>query len=107
MTKSSAVLLRLEKGELVNYNGQEYVVLKVIDLNKVLARSMISKNTDVLEIRHLTPWVVKQDDTPAKPDIDLTEILEEEWRFARERLKCRCRFKTDHLCRLNFDQALL
>ncbi|OIQ84241.1 hypothetical protein GALL_339320 [mine drainage metagenome] len=21
--------------------------------------------------------------------------------------KCRCRFKTDHLCRLNFDQALL
>lgn len=87
MTKSSSMLLRLEKGELVNYNGQEYVILKAIDLTKVLAKSMISKDTEVLEIRHLSPWVVKQDDKPKKPLTELTDIPEEDWQFARERLK--------------------
>ena len=87
MTKSSSTLLRFEKGELLNYNGQEYVFLKPIDMFKVLAKNMISKNTEVLEIRHLTPWVVKQDDSLKKQDIELTDIPEEEWQFARERLK--------------------
>lgn len=87
MTKSSSPLLRLEKGELVNYNGQEFVILKAVDLSKVLARSIVGKNTEVLEIRHLTPWVVKKDDKAEKPLGELTDIPEEEWAFARERLK--------------------
>jgi putative transposase len=87
MTKASPTLLRFEKGELLNYNGQEYVLLKPIDLTKVLAKNMISKTTEVLEIRYLTPWVVKKDDKPQKQEIDLVDIPEEEWQFARERLK--------------------
>lgn len=87
MAKSSSVLFQIEKGELVNYNGQEYVVLKVIDLTKVLAQNIVNKNTEVLDIRHLTPWVVKQDAKTDKQDIDLTGIPEEEWQFARARLK--------------------
>lgn len=87
MAKSSSALFQIENGELVNYNGQEYVILKAIDLNKVLAQSIASKNTEVLEIQHLTPWVVKQEEKSDKQDIDLTGIPEEEWQFARERLK--------------------
>jgi putative transposase len=87
MTKSSPALLRLEKGELVNYNGQEYVITKAIDLSKVLAKNILSKETQVLEIRHLTPWVVKQDDKTKKQLTELTDIPDEEWQFARQRLK--------------------
>jgi len=35
MAKSSSALFQITKGELVNYKGQEYVLLKVLDLNKV------------------------------------------------------------------------
>jgi hypothetical protein len=66
MTKSSSTLLRFEKGELLNYNAQEYVFLKPIDMFQVLAKNMVSKNTEVLEIRHLTPWVAKPHDIPKK-----------------------------------------
>jgi len=59
MTKSSSILLRLEKGELVNYNGQEYVITKVIDLRRVLAKNVFGKTTEVLEIRYLTPWAIR------------------------------------------------
>lgn len=87
MTKSTSVLFNIAKGELVNHNGQEYVVLKIIDLAKVLAQNIASKSTEVLEIKGLTPWVVKQGDVTEIKDIDLSRIPEEEWQFARERLK--------------------
>ena len=87
MTKSSSLLLRLEKGELVNYNGQEYVILKIVDLTKVLAKNMEGNNIEVLEIQHLTPWTVKKDDKTEKPLGELTDISDEDWQFARERLK--------------------
>lgn len=87
MAKSSSALFQITKGELVNYNGQEYVLLKVLDLNKVLAQNMVSKVTEVLEISDLTPWVMKQEEKSDKQELDLTEIPEEEWQFARERLK--------------------
>ena len=48
---------------------------------------MVSKNTEVLEIQHLTPWVVEKAQSADKQDLDLTAIPEEEWQFARERLK--------------------
>ena len=87
MTGSTSSLLNITKGELVNYNGQEYVILKVIELTKVLAQSIVTKNTEVLEISHLTPWIIKQEEKSEKQDIDLTVIPEEEWQFARERLR--------------------
>lgn len=87
MTKSSSVLFQIEKGELVNYNGQEYAVLKVIDLSKVLAQNIANKNTEVVDVQNLTPWAVKLDAKADKQDIDLTRIPEEEWQFARARLK--------------------
>lgn len=87
MAKSSSVLFQITKGELVNYNGQEYVLLKVLDLNKVLAQNMVSKVTEVLEINDLTPWVVNLEEKTDKAEFDLTDIPEEEWQFARERLK--------------------
>ena len=82
MTKSSSSLLQIAKGELVNYNGQEYVILKVIALSQVLAQNIANKNTDVLDIQHLTPWSVKQEDQTEKQDIDLTGIPDEEWQLA-------------------------
>jgi putative transposase len=87
MAKSSSALFQITKGELVNYQGQEYVLLKVLDLNKVLAQNIVIKNTEVLEIRDLTPWVVNQVQEADKTAFDLTDIPEEEWQFARERLK--------------------
>lgn len=87
MAKSSSPLMQLSNGELVNYSGQEYVILKAVDLTKVLARSIASKKTEVLEIKHLSPWVVKQEPQKEKSLGELTEISEEDWQFARERLK--------------------
>lgn len=87
MAKSSSTLFQIENGEMVNYNGQEYVILRVIDLNKVLAKGIANNNTEVLEIQHLTPWVVKQEGKSDKQDLDLTCIPEEELQFARERLR--------------------
>lgn len=87
MAKSSTYLFQITKGELVNYNGQEYVLLKVIDLNKVLAQNLISKTTEVLDIKDLTPWVVNQKEETEKSEFDLADIPEVEWQFARERLK--------------------
>ncbi len=87
MTKSSSALLNIRKGELVNYNGQEYIILKVVGLTQVLAQSIASKNTEVLEIQHLTPWAVKLSDKTENKDIDLIGIPEEEWQVSRERLK--------------------
>lgn len=87
MADSTSSLLNITKGELVNYNGQEYVILKVIELTKVLAQSIVTKNTEVLEISHLTPWIIKQEEKTKNQDLDLTVIPEEEWQYARERLK--------------------
>lgn len=87
MAKPSSVLMQLSNGELVNYNGQEYVILKAVDLTKVLAKNIASKNTEVLEIKHLSPWVAKQEPQEEKPLGELSDIPEEEWQFARERLK--------------------
>lgn len=87
MTKSTFVQFKVAKGELVNYNGQEYVVLKIIDLTKVLAQHIANRNTEVLEIQHLTPWLVKQEEETEKHIMDLPSIPEEEWQLARERLK--------------------
>ncbi len=88
MTKSSSVLFNIVKGEMVNYNGQEFVIVKIIDLTKVLAQNLANKNTEVLDIQHLTPWVIKQDGNKEEDkEVDLTGIPEEEWQFARERLK--------------------
>ncbi|MDD5299323.1 MAG: Mu transposase C-terminal domain-containing protein [Gallionella sp.] len=89
MTQPSSPLLNLSKGELVNYNGQEYVVLKPIDLTKVLARNTSSKNTEVLEIKHLSQWFVTQDKhkKDERKDIDLLDVSEEDWEEAKLKLK--------------------
>jgi putative transposase len=87
LPKSSSTLFQIAPGELVNYEGQEYVVTRIIDLNKVLAKSISSKSIDVLEIRHLSPWVVNKEAIPDKPHINLTEIEDEKWAIARNRLR--------------------
>jgi putative transposase len=87
MKQPSSALLQIAKGELVNYNGQEYVLLKIIDLTKVLAKNVVNHHTEVLEIRHLTPWLIPQQEQSKKFDLDLTAIPEEEWELARQRLK--------------------
>ncbi len=87
MTQDSPVQMRITKGELVKYNEQEYVVLKVVDLTQVLARNAGTKNTELLEIRHLSPWVVKQADDTDKKDIDLLDVSEADWEEARRRLE--------------------
>lgn len=88
MNKPTAALLQLSKGELVNYNGQECVILKPIDLTKVLVHNSSTKNTEILEIKHLVPWRVNQEDSKeVVKDVELTGVTEEEWQVARDRLK--------------------
>lgn len=84
VTRPPSPLLNLARGELVNYNGQEYVVLKPIDLTKVLAKNVGTKNTEVLEIRHLSPWVVRQE---TQRGIDLLVVSDADWEEARRRLE--------------------
>lgn len=90
MTQTSPAQFQISKGELVKYNEQEYVVLKVIDLTKVLARNTNTKETEVLEIHHLSPWVVNQDEKTSTKDIELLDVSEEDWDEARSRLKAIC-----------------
>lgn len=87
MTQPGPLLLNIAKGELVNYNEQEYVVLKVLDLTKVLARNVSTKDTEVVEIRHLLPWVIKSSNENEKKDIDLQDVPEHDWDEARLRLE--------------------
>lgn len=87
MTQPNPMQMRIAKGELVNYNEQEYVVLKVVDLTQVLARCVSTKDTKLLEIRHLSPWVVRQDGADERKDIELLDVPEADWEEARRRLE--------------------
>jgi len=86
MTQAKHSQLSISKGELVNYSGQEYVVLRIVDLTNVLARNSNTKTTEMLEIRHLTPWFANEAHKTESKDIDLLGIPETEWEEARARL---------------------
>ncbi len=86
MTQTFPTQMHIDQGELVNYNGQEYVVLKIVSLTQVLARCVGTKETGLLEIRHLLPWVVTQTGEADKKDLDLLDIPEADWEEAHRRL---------------------
>ncbi|MES2013989.1 MAG: helix-turn-helix domain-containing protein [Pseudomonadota bacterium] len=87
MAQSSSTQLHIAKGELVLCQGQEYVVLRVVDLTQVLARCVSTNETKLIEIKHLSPWVAKVDEVPDKKDIDLLDVAEKDWEEARRRLE--------------------
>lgn len=89
MTQTTTTLMNITKGELVNYQGQECVILKTVDLTKVLVRNISAKNTEVVDIKHLFPWTVRQStsDEQIKNDIDLVGVSEDDWEEARRRLE--------------------
>ncbi len=81
-------MLNIAKGELVDFNGQEYVVLKPIELTKVLARNVSTRETKVLEIQHLSPWRANQADANEEfHQVDLLDVSDEDWEEARRRLE--------------------
>ncbi|OIQ84243.1 transposon Tn7 transposition protein TnsB [mine drainage metagenome] len=87
MTTRGPTQMKIAKGELVNCNGQEYVILRVVDLSQVLAKCVNTKEVELLEIRYLSPWVVKNQDVAEKKDIDLLDVAETDWEEARRRLE--------------------
>lgn len=86
MSQKSSPVFRIEKGEQVLCEGREYVILRVLDLSTVLVRNLDTKETKVLEIRHLVPWCAQTQDIEKK-DIDLAEVKEEHWDVAKHRLE--------------------
>lgn len=86
MSQHASTLMTFAQGELVSCNGIECAILKIIDLNKVLVRNIGANTTEVMEIRHLSPWVAHNDEAVTKIDIDLCDIPEVDWEIARHRL---------------------
>lgn len=86
MNQRASTLMTIAQGEMVSCNGIECVILKIIDLNKVLVRNIGANTTEVIEIRHLSPWVALNDGAVKKIEVDLSDVPEEDWDVARHRL---------------------
>lgn len=89
MTQTTTTLMNITKGELVNFQGQECVILKTVDLTKVLVRNISTKHTEVVDIKHLFPWTVRQNtnDEPLRKDVELEGVSANDWEEARHRLE--------------------
>jgi putative transposase len=87
MNQLPSTQMAIAKGELVNCNGNECVILKIIDLNKVLVRNTDSQKNEVVEVRQLSPWAANNNEAIKTNDIELSEIPEAEWEIARHLLE--------------------
>ena len=86
--KDAPQMLRLKEGELVKYGSNEYAITKVVDLERVLAKNLDSGKSEVIEIRHLAPYALEDEDKSEEiRGDDLESIPERDWAIARHTLE--------------------
>ncbi len=81
-------VLFVRKGATITQEGREYVVLRVVDLNRVLAREASSEETVLLNIGSVeAPRRLQADAAAAQQEIELESVSTEAWAIAESRLK--------------------
>lgn len=85
MSKVSApVHLSIQKGSVIQQNGRDYVVTRLVDLDKVLAKE---KGSDLPVILTLNALETPKDPLAAqRPQFDLEDVTAKEWAEAERRL---------------------
>lgn len=81
------VVLYVEKGATVLHNGREYLVLRVVDLNLVLARDPASGENVLLKIGTVEPPARQHSESHGQLEWDLEAVPSEDWEIAESRLK--------------------
>lgn len=80
--------LNVTKGASVVHNGREYVVLRIADLNVVLAREVASGEKVLLKLGSLEPpFSSEREKSTTSREIALEEVEDEAWAQAEFRLK--------------------
>lgn len=84
MSKSRPKLLVLQEGEAVRYKQSEYVILKILDLNQVLAKNLDTSKSEVLQVWELNPAGDDElEERASEPDIELSEVSDKDWEYAK------------------------
>lgn len=87
MGKTKTVVLYVTKGSPVLYGGNEYVVISVSDLDKVLAKNLETGKPELLPIHNLLPLEPKEASDTENEVADLELVSEHDWSIARARLE--------------------
>ena len=87
MSKHALKMLVLQVGELVRQGPNEYVITKIVDLDRVLARNLDSGKSEVIRVWELSPSQPGEEDQKPKPERELEEVSEADWIYARRCLE--------------------
>ncbi len=85
--KQAPALLYITPGSTVVHNDREYVILRVVDLNLVLAREPASDQKVLLKIGTLEAPVSSTAPEPKGQAVDLEAVTTEDWEEAEHRLE--------------------
>lgn len=83
---SGLATLFIEKGTCITKAGREYVVLSLIDLDKVLVRELASGEKAVLQLGDIAAPVADGPYESRRLEVSLDDIPAEEWEEAQHRL---------------------
>jgi putative transposase len=87
MNKHALKMLVLQVGELVRQGPNEYVITKILDLDRVLAKNLDSGKSEVIRVMELSPAQFEEEDQKPEPMRELEEVSEADWAYARRCLE--------------------
>lgn len=82
MLSTKPIIISLREGERVKCGANNYVILKIISLDKILAKNLETLKNEVLNIAVLEPLALENEDSVQSPPQELTEIPESDWQHA-------------------------
>lgn len=87
MPKPPQKMLILQEGELVKYGGQEYAILKIADLDRVLAKNLDTGKSEMLRVWELSPSTPEDEEARPDPARELADVSDEDWAYAKRCLE--------------------
>lgn len=86
--RKKPVVLSIQKGAKVTQGDREYVVTRVVDLDKVLAKELASGELVVLSLNALdAPQKLKTANEGREKQLELESVTSDEWKVAEDRLR--------------------
>lgn len=87
MPKPPQRMLILQEGEIVKYGGQEYAILKIADLDRVLAKNLDTGKSEMLRVWELSPSTPEDEEARPDPARELADVSDEDWAYAKRCLE--------------------
>lgn len=87
MSKHALKMLVLQVGELVRQGPNEYVITKIVDLDRVLARNLDSGKSEVIRVWELSPSQPEMEDQKPEQMRELEEVSDADWAYAKRCLE--------------------